>query len=445
MIAETFNKIINKSFETTDISPLITFRIFFGVTLFITILRFWINGWIEELYISPEYHFNFIPNIDFLPDIGIYIIFTILLILSISITFGAFYRTSTASFFLLFTYIELIDKTYYLNHYYLVSILTFYLIFLPANRAFSLDCYFNPLLKSNLCSKWHITLIKCQLSIVYFYAGLAKINKDWLIKAQPLYTWLPGKFSIPIIGKFTHLKITALLFSWVGCIYDLTIWLFLWIKKTRKYAFYAVIVFHIMTGILFPRIGMFPMIMIAATTIFLPLNFHKKCLELLSIKKHETKSERITSKKKKNVLFVYYLMVLFLGIQVLMPLRHHISSNNIYWDEIGYRFSWRVMLMEKNGYTNIVVIDPRKEIQYQLDQDLYLSKFQQQQMKSQPDMILQFVNYVGNEFKKINGYPPVINIHSRMSLNGRKSQPFFIDTVNVYKNNLDKFLHEFKS
>ena len=277
----------------------------------------------------------------------------------------------------------MIDKTYYLNHYYLVSILTFYLIFLPANRAFSLDCYFNPLLKSNLCSKWHITLIKCQLSIVYFYAGLAKINTDWLIKAQPLYTWLPGKFSIPIIGKFTHLKITALLFSWVGCIYDLTIWLFLWIKKTRKYAFYAVIVFHVMTGILFPRIGMFPMIMIAATTIFLPLNFHNKCLELLSIKKSETKSERITRKQKKNVLFVYYLMVLFLGIQVLMPLRHHIFSNNIYWDEIGYRFSWRVMLMEKNGYTNIVVIDPRKEIQYQLDQDLYLSKFQQQQMKSQ--------------------------------------------------------------
>ena len=124
------------------------------------------------------------------------------------------------------------------------------------------------------------------------------------------------------------------------------------------------------------------MIMIAATTIFLPLNFHNKCLELLSIKKRETKSERITRKQKKNVLFVYYLMVLFLGIQVLMPLRHHIFSNNIYWDEIGYRFSWRVMLMEKNGYTNIVVIDPRKEIQYQLDQDLYLSKFQQQQMKS---------------------------------------------------------------
>lgn len=445
MLTETVNKLTNKSFETTDISPLITFRIFFGTTLFITILRFWINGWIEELYISPEYHFNFIPKIDVLPDVGIYIIFTILLILSIFITFGAFYRTSTSSFFFLFTYIELIDKTYYLNHYYLVSILTFYLIFLPANRSFSLDCYFNPLLKSNLCSKWHITLIKCQLSIVYFYAGLAKINTDWLIKAQPLYTWLPGKFSIPIIGKFTHLKITALLFSWVGCIYDLTIWLFLWIKKTRKYAFYAVIVFHVMTGILFPRIGMFPMIMIAATTIFLPLNFHNKCLELLSIKKRETKSERITRKQKKNVLFVYYLMVLFLGIQVLMPLRHHIFSNNIYWDEIGYRFSWRVMLMEKNGYTNIVVIDPRKEIQYQLDQDLYLSKFQQQQMKSQPDMILQFVNYIGDNFKDINGYPPVINIHSRMSLNGRKSQPFFIDTVNVYKNNSDKFLHDFKS
>ena len=60
--------------------------------------------------------------------------------------------------------------------------------------------------------------------------------------------------------------------------------------------------------------------------------FSKKQIKDLNglLKKHETKSERITSKKKKNVLFVYYLMVLFLGIQVLVPLRHHISSNNIY-------------------------------------------------------------------------------------------------------------------
>ena len=38
MLKRTWNKLKKKSFETTDISPLITFRIFFGATLFITIL-----------------------------------------------------------------------------------------------------------------------------------------------------------------------------------------------------------------------------------------------------------------------------------------------------------------------------------------------------------------------------------------------------------------------
>ena len=81
------------------------------------------------------------------------------------------------------------DKTTYLNHYYLVSLISFLMIFFPANASFSLDNLINK--KSyRLIPKWNVDALKLMICIVYFYAGIAKINTDWLIEAQPLKIWL---------------------------------------------------------------------------------------------------------------------------------------------------------------------------------------------------------------------------------------------------------------
>ena len=58
---------------------------------------------------------------------------------SLGVALGFKYRLSVIAFFLLFTYAELIDKTTYLNHYYLISLLSLLMIFLPMNRAMSVD------------------------------------------------------------------------------------------------------------------------------------------------------------------------------------------------------------------------------------------------------------------------------------------------------------------
>jgi hypothetical protein len=88
--------------------------------------------------------------------------------------------------------------------------------------------------------------------------------------------------------------------------------------------------------------------------------------------------------------------------------------------------------MEKNGYTSIIIKDPKNNLQYEINQDEYLTPFQQQQMKSQPDMILQFVEHIGDEFTEKNGYAPNIFIDSRMSLNGRRSQEFTDKSIDIY-------------
>ena len=146
----------------------------------------------------------------------------------------------------------MMDKTAYLNHYYFISCIAFLMLFLPAHHYFSVDAKRKPHLASFTIPSWTIDSIKLLLSIVYFYAGLAKLNSDWLVKAMPLKIWLPSKYDIPVIGELLQQEWMHYAFSWGGAAYDLVIPFLLWNRKTRVFAFILVVVFHVLTRVLFP-------------------------------------------------------------------------------------------------------------------------------------------------------------------------------------------------
>ena len=105
--------------------------------MLVGIVRFALNGWMDRLYVEPDFFFKFygFEWVQPLGELGMYSLFFIAGLSAGLIMLGLFYRIATVVFFLSFTYIELIDVTNYLNHYYLVCLLAFLLIFLPANRA----------------------------------------------------------------------------------------------------------------------------------------------------------------------------------------------------------------------------------------------------------------------------------------------------------------------
>ncbi|MEM9819512.1 MAG: HTTM domain-containing protein, partial [Bacteroidota bacterium] len=310
-----------------------------------------------------------------------------------------------------------------------------WMIWVPAHHWYSIDAKLFPKIKSTRCRNWHILIFKVQVSIVYFFAGLAKVNSDWLFRAEPLATWLPGKYQLPLIGPIMHYKEIAFLFSWLGCLYDLTIWLFLLIRKTRILAYIGVLVFHILTGILFPRIGMFPYIMSISTLIFFSDQFHERVLRWIGggfAEEKETITTSTTSIRWQSL--TSKLLIVYVAIQLFLPMRYLMYGGNLFRHERGYRFSWRVMLMEKNGYTSFIVRDPIKNVQKEVNQDIYLTPFQKQQLRSQPDMMIQFGRYVGDQFKIEHGYNPEVYVKSRISLNARRSQKFTDETYDIYNN-----------
>lgn len=419
-----------------SIAPLAIFRVLFGFMMLVSIIRFWYNDWIVDQYISPDFYFTYygFEWVKPLGSVWTYRIFWLMGFCALAMMFGFFYRITSILFFLTFTYIELIDKTNYLNHYYFVSLISFLMVFLPAHKYFSIDVLLRPSIKVEKVSAWTINIIKFQLGIVYFYAGLAKLNYDWLVNSLPLKIWLPAKTNTPLIGWLFNYKWTATLFSWCGALYDLTIPFLLLNKYTRLLAYGAVIVFHIITAMLF-QIGMFPYIMILSTLIFFPANFHQKFIDFLSfkdIKKRDNTNNQINqtvrhiSKRTGK-----YALLAYIIIQLFFPFRYLLYSGNLYWTEQGYRFSWRVMLMEKAGYIVFHIYDPVTGKVEQANNYTYLTKSQEKQMSTQPDMILQFAHFLKEKYQEKGFINPQITAESYVTLNGRRSKPFIDATINL--------------
>ncbi|ALU74972.1 deoxyribonuclease HsdR [Tenacibaculum dicentrarchi] len=432
----------------TNAAPLAVFRLLFGIMMLASIVRFWYNGWIETLYINPEFHFSY-DGFQWIKPLGqyTYLLFFICGLSAIFIAFGYKYRLAIITFFLSFTYIELIDKTTYLNHYYFISVLSFLLVFLPANVRFSLDSFIAKKSYKNV-PKWTIDSIKLLLGIVYFYAGLAKLNSDWLLRAQPLKIWLPSKFNFPLIGgNLMQQEWFCYAMSWSGAAYDLTIpFLLLW-KKTRLLAFTVVVFFHVFTRILFP-IGMFPFIMIIATLIFFDATFHEKIIGFIrrkiknpldKIRIKHIENYQYTSHLKKQV--ITGIVAVLLVFQVLFPWRYLAYPGELFWTEEGFRFSWRVMLMEKVGYANFKIVDRKTGAFFYVDNRMFLTSFQEKQMSFQPDFILEYAHYLGNHFKNKGHENIAVYVESYVTLNGRLSAPYINSKVNLYQEK-ESFKHK---
>ena len=419
-------------FLTTQIPifPLITFRILFGFIMLVSIIRFAWKGWIYELYIEPQFFFPFLGFewVQPLGDPGMYLLFAAMGLAALGIMVGFFYRLSASVFFLSFTYVELIDKTNYLNHYYFVSIIAFLLILLPAHRAYSIDSGRNPRLSSLLVPRWTIDILKYQLAIVYIFAGLAKLHPDWLFDAQPMKLWLTAKTHLPLIGPFLQYEETAYFFSWFGALYDLFIVFFLLYRPTRPWAYLAVIAFHLMTWWLFP-IGMFPFIMILATTIFFSADFHQRILEKIGGKIGSLENPFIPKLGLQK--WGLALVGVHLCIQLLLPFRYLLYPGNLFWTEEGYRFSWRVMLMEKAGHAQFKVSDVATGKSEFVPNYLYLTPNQEKMMSTQPDMILQYAHFLAEEYKKKGFDNPEVKVESYVTLNGRRSRPFIDPSVDL--------------
>lgn len=414
----------------TSILPLVVFRIGFGILMLLGTLRFVLNGWVDTFYVQPVFHFTYLGFgwVKPLPAPVLYAVFAALGLCALLVALGLFYRVSITAFFVLFTYVELLDQAFYLNHYYLVSLLSFLLIFLPAHWKWSLDALRRPALRAETVPAWTINVLRLQLGIVYMFAGIAKLNPDWLLNAMPLTLWLRARTDFPLVGAWFDQRWVAYLFSWGGALYDLTIPFFLLWRRSRPFALLTVAVFHILTEMLFP-IGMFPWIMIVGSLIFLDERDYRALARALRLRSPVPAAEE--SPHAARIPPAAVILVPFFIVQVLFPLRSVLYPGDTLWSEEGFRFSWRVMLVEKVGSVTFFVRDPASGRQWTVNPNTYLTRVQEAQMSFQPDMILQFAHFLDDQFRQQGSGDVEVRAEAYVSYNGRASRLLIDPSVDL--------------
>lgn len=423
--------------EPIHIAPLATFRVVFGAMMFFGTIRFMARGWVSELYVEPSFFFPFwgFEWVQPLGAGGMQALYGAMAVSALCIALGLLYRLMAPLFFLAFTYAELIDKTNYLNHYYFVSIAAFLLLLVPAHRHFSLDAHIFPKIRASHAARWTVGIFRLQIGMVYFFAGVAKLNADWLLRAMPLRIWLPAKSNLWLIGPLLQAKWVAFAFAWLGAAYDLFIAFFLAWRKSRWLAFAAVIAFHVMTAILFPFIGLFPYIMILNALVFFDGESHRRAQDWIS--KRIFRSRKISAEPKTWTLgkwkgkMVLGLLALHFVLQTALPFRYLLYPGNLFWTEEGYRFSWRVMLIEKAGTAFFYVGEKGTGKELEVDNAEFLSPNQEKMMATQPDMILQYARHLREVYAGRGVKEPIVRAEIYVTLNGSGSRPFVDSELNL--------------
>ena len=409
----------NLFYKPVSVWPLVTFRVVFGLMMLVSTGRFLALGWVKDHYLDAKVSFKYygFEWIQVLPEFWMYALHYLMLAAAAGIVLGAFYRLSALVFFLAFTYVQLIDLSYYLNHYYFVSLVAFLLIWLPANAHASVDVWLGRTVARTQVPAWTVNILKFQIAMVYVFAGLAKMNYDWLVLALPLKIWLPAADKIPVLGPIFKLPITPYIFSWAGMLYDTFIVFLLMYRPTRLLAYAAVLAFHVVVGILF-QIGVFPLVMIGATLIFFSDEWHRRRWAWAA----RGLQTRNAGAGVANAPVVHYALCVYIVFQLLFPLRYLAYGGNVFWHEEGYRFSWRVMLMEKAATATFFIKDTQTGREGVVNNADFLCAHQEKQMSMQPDLVLQFAHFLKDHYQKHGMKAPAVRAEVYATLNARPSR-----------------------
>ncbi len=441
MVVSRLRRLAAASNEPVDAASLTFFRAAFGALLVVASLRFFTHGWIEADYATPKHflHYYGLGWVRPLPYPGMYIVHAAAAVAAAAIALGIAYRPACVIFAVLFGYAHAIDKSNYLNHYYLILLLTLLLAIVPLGREGRIGSARRLRPRAFRVRAWMLWLLRFQVGIVYFFGGVAKVGGDWLFEGEPLRIWLAANAGVPFLGTYLTDARVALAFSWAGLLFDLTIVPLLLLRRTRRAAYVAVLLFHILTYVLF-RIGMFPWIMMVAATLFFDPAWPRRFRWLgLGRPKQDGSGVDGSGVDGSGVVGVPLGRTGALGVaayvllQLGLPLRHWAYPGNTLWTEEGFRFSWRIMLIEKSGELELTVVD-RNGRRSLVDPRDYLTPFQSRMTATQPDMILELAHIVARTHAAQAaqaGGPVRVYADAMVSFNGRMRSRLIDPTVDL--------------
>lgn len=402
-------------FSPLPIDKLAIWRILFGLLICCEAWGSIAVGWIDRVFVSPQFHFHFI-GFEFLPVLPgkwQYIPYLLMGVFALSMALGFKYLLSTGLLFIFWWNTYLTHKIGYNNHHYLYGILLGLFLLVPADKKYSFSKQ-----KLSHAFRWHYLVFLVLLFLAFSYAAVAKIYPDWL-NGHPIGSWLDNKEGFPAFFSNPNFH---LLVAWGGIAFDGLVIPLLLYNKTRWIGVTASFVFHLFNSIVF-EIGTFPYVMLAALLLFTEQNW----IERMPFYKKSPayKLPQVNGFQKSVTIFFFNMFVL---VQFLIPLRHYAFTDNVFWTEEGHRLSWRMMLRYKVGHGYFLITKSDGKVIQHWPQK-YLSQDQYNRVCTKPDMLYTYVQYIKKLYPKAKIYG-----HIQASINGRPLKKFVdprVDLANI--------------
>jgi hypothetical protein len=410
------------------IHRLAAFRIAFGGFMAWEMGKFFRHDWVDLYFVAPKVHFTYLGFgwVRPLPGPAMYVLFGLLALAALCVATGMLYRVASTTFFVGFTYVLLLEQSLYVNHLYLFALVSLLLIFMPAHAAASLDARRRPALRSLAAPAWTLWTLRLQFGLVYFYGGLAKLSADWLA-GEPMGIWLERRGAGTALEGFLAQDWLGLGMAYGGLLYDLLVVpLLLW-RRTRWLALLWTTAFHLINVAVF-GLGVFPWVMLVVTWVLFP----PRCLDarLSRLVARWTPAagdspieEAAVGPGPRGRRALAVVLVVYFGIQVLLPFRHYLYPGHPTWTGEAGRFSWHMKLRDIGAEARFVAVDPASGARRELDVMPYMTRVQYRRMRSNPEMIHQLCRFLARELAAQGEGNLEVRAFVMAALNGRAAQP----------------------
>ncbi|MCH8555635.1 MAG: HTTM domain-containing protein, partial [Schleiferiaceae bacterium] len=330
-------------FQPVSNAPLVLFRVLFGLLIFLEAFGAILTGWVRQNLVEPSFSFTFIGFewLNVLIGPQMYAYFGLMAVWGIMVMLGYRYRFAMLAFSIMWLGAYLLQKTSYNNHYYLLVWVNFLMFFLPAHKNLSLDVKYNRVQRQSHMYNWHRWAPVVLMSIAYVYGSVAKIYPDWL-DATFIRRAFTNRYENPTINGLFSASWFHYFISYTGILFDGGIAFALLYKRTRLLALIASFVFHLFNSIVF-QIGIFPYMSLGFILFFYP----PEVIRNRFLAAQQDWSSRLQAPIRPKLTAA--VLLFFLAVHLLLPLRHWTINSNVFWTEEGHRMSWRMMLRSKSG------------------------------------------------------------------------------------------------
>ncbi|GMH36804.1 hypothetical protein BSKO_04677 [Bryopsis sp. KO-2023] len=430
-------------------STLCLFRLVYGLVMVAQIYKW--------MYVFPEFEGTIYalpyPGVGWVkplnPDTA-RVVLGMCLVFSLCMSVGFLTRFSALVNYLTFAYLFHICQSLHNNHYILMCHVNFVGIFLTWGEWASLDCLLFRKKKRKgdmtVIPRWNLLLMQLLFCIPYFFGSVAKMNRDWVFKAQPITLW----FSLRS-GLFYEFSILPWVICWTGLIFDFVISFLLFWKKTRfKVAFPAALFFNFSNKMMF-NIGVFPYAMVCSLILFLDSHVPALAWSWFSASPPPLNPENFTpqdnfpnilndkaAKEQRRSKGLYKKFVLifvggFVLFHALFPLRHFVLySSNPSWTEEGHLGAWHMKLRSKNGWLYMLAeeLDGRVT-QLAPEFDPLVAPRQIRDVETRPHATLMYAKRLNQVFEEAGRPLKSLMVRSCFSLNDNPSKQLFIPTANI--------------